>query len=56
MVCIYVAIGKTKKEVKDIYYDLTKRGAASYTIIIASFNDELPNRTYLTPYVALIDS
>ena len=53
MVCIYVAIGKTKKEVKDIYYDLTKRGAASYTIIIASFNDELPNRTYLTPYVAL---
>lgn len=53
MVCIYVAQGKTKKEVKDIYYELTKRGAASYTIIIASFNDELPNRTYLTPYVAL---
>lgn len=53
MVCIYVALGKTKKEVKDIYYELTKRGAASYTIIIASFNDELPNRTYLTPYVSL---
>ena len=53
MVCKYVALGKTKKEVKDIYYDLTKRGAASYTIIIASFHDELPNRTYLTPYVAL---
>ena len=53
MVCIYVALGKTKKEVKDIYYDLTKRGAGSYTIIIASFHDELPNRTYLTPYVAL---
>ena len=53
MVCIYVALGKTKKEVKDIYYELTKRGAASYTIIISSFNDELPNRTYLTPYVAL---
>ncbi len=53
MVCIYVAIGKTKKEVKDIYYELAKRGAASYTIIIASFHDELPNRTYLTPYVAL---
>ena len=52
MVCIYVAIGKTKKEVKDIYFELTKRGAASYTIIIASFNDELPTRTYLTPYVA----
>ena len=53
MVCIYVALGKTKKEVKDIYYELTKRGAASYTIIIASFHDELPNRTYLTPYVAI---
>lgn len=51
-ICIYVALGKTKKEVKDIYFELTKRGAASYTIIIASFNDELPTRTYLTPYVA----
>lgn len=53
VLCIYVAIGKTKKEVKDIYYELTKRGAASYTIIVASFNDELPTRSYLTPYVAL---
>lgn len=52
VVCIYVALGKTKKEVKDIYFELTKRGASSYTIIIASFNDELPTRTYLTPYVA----
>ena len=53
VLCIYVAIGKTKKEVKDIYYELTRRGAASYTIIVASFHDELPTRTYLTPYVAL---
>ena len=53
VLCIYVALGKTKKEVKDIYYELTKRGASSYTIIIASFHDELPTRTYLTPYVAL---
>ena len=52
VVCIYVALGKTKKEVKDIYFELTKRGASSYTIMIASFNDELPTRTYLTPYVA----
>ena len=52
VICIYVALGKTKKEVKDIYFELTKRGAASYTIIVASFNDELPTRTYLTPYVA----
>lgn len=53
VLCIYVALGKTKKEVKNIYYELTKRGAASYTIIVASFHDELPTRTYLTPYVAL---
>ncbi len=53
VLCIYVAIGKTKKEVKDIYYELTKRGASSYSIIIASFNDELPTRGCLTPYVAL---
>ena len=53
VLCIYVALGKTKKEVKDIYYELTKRGAASDTIIVASFHDELPTRTYLTPYVAL---
>ncbi len=52
VICIYVALGKTKKEVKDIYFELTKRGASSYTIIIASFNDELPTRTFLTPYVA----
>ena len=53
VICIYVALGKTKKEVKEIYYDLTKNGALSYTIIIASFNDELATKTYLTPYVAL---
>ena len=53
VLCIYVAIGKTKKEVKDIYYELTKRGASPYTIILAAFHDELPTRTYLTPFVAL---
>lgn len=53
MLCIYVALGKTKKEVKDIYYELAKRGASSYTIIVASFHDELPTRTYLTPYAAI---
>ena len=53
VICIYVAIGKTKKEVKEIYYDLTKNGAISYTIVMASFNDELRTKSYLTPYVAL---
>ena len=52
MLCIYVAIGKTKKEVKQIYYELTKMGAMSYTIIMASFFDDLPAKSYVTPYAA----
>ena len=53
VVCIYVAIGKTKKEVKEIYYDLIKQGSSSYTIIIASFADDLPAKSYVTPYAAV---
>ena len=53
MLCIYVAIGKTKKEVKDIYYELVKKGAASYTLIISAFYEDLPTVLYLTPYFAL---
>jgi len=52
VLCLYVAIGKTKKEVKEIYYDLIKQGASSYTMIIASFPDDLPAKSYLTPYGA----
>ena len=52
VVCLYVAIGKTKKEVKEIYYDLVKNNASSYSIIIASFADDLPAKTYITPYGA----
>lgn len=40
IICIYVAIGKTKKEVKDIYSQLLCRGAMEYTIIVAAFNDD----------------
>lgn len=53
MICIYVAIGKTKKEVKEIYYELLKRQAASYTIIVTAFYDDLPPVLTLTPYFAL---
>ena len=53
VLCIYVAIGKTKKEVKQIYTELKKRGALSYTIIVCAFNDDLPPVISLTPYVAL---
>ncbi len=51
--CIYVAIGKTKKEVKTIYKELVDKGASKYTIIVAAFNDDLPPVLSLTPYFAL---
>ena len=53
MLCIYCAIGKTKKEVKEIYADLLRRGAMNYTIIIAAFNDECPPTMRNTPYAAM---
>ncbi len=53
VLCFYVAIGKTKKEVKNIYSELAKRGALSYTTIITAFNDELPPVISLIPYFAL---
>lgn len=52
MMCIYVAIGKTKKEVKDIYSQLLKRGAMGYSMIIAAFNDDCAPVLRLTPYAA----
>lgn len=53
VLCFYVAIGKTKKEVKSIYFELAKRGALEYTTIITAFNDELPPVISLIPYFAL---
>ena len=53
MLCIYVAIGKTKKEVKSIYAELLRRGAMEHTIITAAFNDECPPVLRNTPYAAL---
>ena len=53
IVCIYCAIGKTIKEVKRIYYDLLKKGAMDYTIIIPAFNDYLAPYLALTPYYAM---
>ena len=52
VLCIYVAIGKTKKEVKEIYYELLKRKATDYTIIVTAFYDDVPPLLYLTPYFA----
>lgn len=53
MICIYVAVGKPKREVKEIYYKLMQNGAMNRTIIITAFNDDLPPVLALTPYYAV---
>lgn len=53
VICIYVAIGKTKKELKRLYSQLVEKNAHLYTIIVAAFNDDLAPLVKLTPYAAL---
>lgn len=53
IVCIYIAIGKTKREVKEVYAELLRRGVMEYTIILAAFNDECPPVLINTPSVGL---
>ena len=51
--CMYIAIGKTKKNLKNIYAELQKKGAMKYTIMLAALNDDLPPVLSLTPYAGL---
>ena len=53
VLCIYIAIGKTKKNLKNVYAELQKKGAMKYTIILAALNDDLPPVLSLTPYAGL---
>ena len=53
ILCIYVAIGKTKKEVKDIYSQMLSRGAMEYTLILTAFNDDCAPVLQNTPYAAM---
>ena len=53
VICIYVAIGKTKKELKRLFTKLTEKQTNSYTLIVAAFNDDPVPLIKLTPYVAL---
>ena len=53
VLCIYVAINKTKKNIKELYDSLMKKGAMEYTVIIASFSDDEPPVAYFTPYMAM---
>jgi F-type H+-transporting ATPase subunit alpha len=52
-ICIYVALGKTKKSVKEVYSELLQRGAAPYTLILAAFQDDGAPALYRTPAVGL---
>ncbi len=53
MKCIYVAIGRTKKEVKEIYHELQKRNAMKNTIILMASNDEKTPILSLAPYAGV---
>ena len=53
VICIYVSIGKTKKDLKRLYTKLTEKQANYYTLIVAAFNDDPAPLVKLTPYVAV---
>lgn len=53
MVCIYIAIGKTKKEIRMVYEELVKRDAIQYTMIVAATNDDKIPVLNLIPFVGL---
>jgi F-type H+-transporting ATPase subunit alpha len=53
VVCIYVALGKSKKTVKSVYNELLNRGAMAYTVIVAAFQEDCAPMMYITPQVAL---
>lgn len=53
VLCIYVAINKTKKNIKELYDSLMKKGAMEYTLIVASFSEDEPPVAYFTPYMAM---
>lgn len=53
VLCIYIAIGKSKKDVKEVYSELFKHGAMEYTIILAAFQDECAPVLLNTPNVGI---
>lgn len=53
VLCIYVAINKPKKMVKEVYNELMAKGAMRYTIIMATFLDDMAPVSFFTPYAAL---
>ncbi len=52
-ICIYVAVGKTKREIKIIYNELLKKNALANTMICVATNLDKPPIMNLIPYVGL---
>lgn len=53
VICIYIAVNKTKKNIKEMYDELMKKGAMEYTLILAAFNDDEPPVGFFTPYAGM---
>lgn len=53
VICIYISVGKTKKNVKELYAELMRHGAMEYTHIVCAFNDDTPPVIFLTPYAGV---
>jgi F-type H+-transporting ATPase subunit alpha len=52
-ICIYVALGKSRKTVKEIYGTLLSRGAMEYTFILAAFHGDCAPALFLTPQAGM---
>jgi F-type H+-transporting ATPase subunit alpha len=53
MLCVYIALGKSKKTVKEIYNTLLQKGAMAYTFILAAFHEDCAPALYLTPHAGM---
>lgn len=53
VICIYIAVGKTKKEIKTIYNELLRKNAISYTMMVVATNDDKQPVVSLIPFVGL---
>ncbi|MGL6125286.1 MAG: MMOB1660 family gliding motility ATPase complex subunit [Metamycoplasmataceae bacterium] len=49
---IYVAIGKKREEVVEIYHTLQEKGVMHKTIILTAASDDTATAKYLAPYIA----
>jgi F-type H+-transporting ATPase subunit alpha len=51
--CIYIALGKSKKTVKEVYNALLRKGAMRYTFILAAFQEDCAPALFLTPQAGM---